>query len=442
MISFTPTPGTGDLYSEPYFVNAGAGNFSLQAYSELISAAEYNYDMGAVPYTVRPIMPGDLQIDPSAGAFQTELSWINPSVNTDGSTLDAEISIIIYRNGDLIATLPGQNSGQAGEYLDNVPASSNYRYTILAHSNVDGLYAFTNELWIGPPAYEQIPYQWVEISGIGVNTGIIYDDQNAGPFDLGFSFPWYEDTTVSQLYVCSNGFASFSSTATSYINMNIPNSGEPNDLIAPYWDDLNPAEAGAVYYYQDAANNRFIVQWDNLPHFGWTGANFSFEMILNADGSIEYMYQELDFGIHTHLPEATVGIENSDGTLGCQITYNNAGPLEPTNEIGIRINPVNPSTGVLEEGKAMLPAEIRLEQNYPNPFNPQTLIRYALPRAYDVALTIYDISGRQVAELMNGWQSAGWHEVEFDGSGLASGLYVYRLQAEGFSSSGKMVLLK
>lgn len=78
----------------------------------------------------------------------------------------------------------------------------------------------------------------------------------------------------------------------------------------------------------------------------------------------------------------------------------------------------------------------------PNPFNPATVLRYELPRASFVKLAVYNVSGRLVATLLDGWREAGVHEVTFDGSGLPSGIYIYRLTAGGFTASGKMILMK
>ncbi|MBU1880833.1 SBBP repeat-containing protein, partial [bacterium] len=95
---------------------------------------------------------------------------------------------------------------------------------------------------------------------------------------------------------------------------------------------------------------------------------------------------------------------------------------------------------------APLPQESRLLGNYPNPFNPTTTIRYQLPEVSHVKLAVYDLAGRKVATLIDGYRDAGSHDVTFDGSGLASGVYLYRLQASGSENptylTGKMVLVK
>ncbi|MCX6639594.1 MAG: C10 family peptidase [bacterium] len=86
--------------------------------------------------------------------------------------------------------------------------------------------------------------------------------------------------------------------------------------------------------------------------------------------------------------------------------------------------------------------EFTLNQNYPNPFNPTTTLHYELPAASQVTLKVYDTSGRLVTTLVNGYRQAGAHEVTFDGSRLASGVYLVRLEAGEFRAVQKMVLLK
>ncbi|MDP7528100.1 MAG: T9SS type A sorting domain-containing protein [Candidatus Marinimicrobia bacterium] len=98
-------------------------------------------------------------------------------------------------------------------------------------------------------------------------------------------------------------------------------------------------------------------------------------------------------------------------------------------------------------GEEPIPTQFSLHQNYPNPFNPTTTMLYDLPEAAMVHLVIYDVLGRQVRTLVNQDQTAGYHRAVWDatddlGRPLSGGLYIYRIQAGGFSKTMKMVLLK
>ena len=83
-----------------------------------------------------------------------------------------------------------------------------------------------------------------------------------------------------------------------------------------------------------------------------------------------------------------------------------------------------------------------LYKNYPNPFNPSTTISYALPVSGHVNLTVYDMQGRAVRVLVNAQRAAGRHEVTFNAGGLASGLYLYRLNTGGQTLTKQMLLVK
>ena len=83
-----------------------------------------------------------------------------------------------------------------------------------------------------------------------------------------------------------------------------------------------------------------------------------------------------------------------------------------------------------------------LAQNYPNPFNPKTTIAYELPQAGWTTLKVYDMNGREVATLVDGMQDAGSKSVVFDGTGLSSGIYLYKLNAEGVTEMRRLALLK
>ena len=96
------------------------------------------------------------------------------------------------------------------------------------------------------------------------------------------------------------------------------------------------------------------------------------------------------------------------------------------------------------------PKEFKLEQNFPNPFNPTTTIQYQLPNNSKVTLKVYDILGSEVETLVNEEQEAGYNEVKFNASNIASGMYIYRLQAgnhstgsrQSFISTKKMMVVK
>ena len=88
------------------------------------------------------------------------------------------------------------------------------------------------------------------------------------------------------------------------------------------------------------------------------------------------------------------------------------------------------------------PLTYQLEQNYPNPFNPTTVIQYSLPQATNVTLRVFNILGQEVATLVNALEPAGTYRAVLDGHALASGVYIYRLQAGSFTDAKRMVLVK
>jgi hypothetical protein len=103
---------------------------------------------------------------------------------------------------------------------------------------------------------------------------------------------------------------------------------------------------------------------------------------------------------------------------------------------------VSPGNLSAVNDNSTIPQKSALEQNYPNPFNPSTIINFSLTKSGQVTLSVYDLLGRQVSELVNDRREAGVHEVTFDGSNLASGMYFYRLQAGDFVATKLLLLLK
>jgi len=169
-------------------------------------------------------------------------------------------------------------------------------------------------IWIDSDELGGPTYNWVDITGRG--TQMFLGDDDNQPFPMTpFSFEFYGNSFSGDFHVCSNGFASFTSTSTSLSNTYIPNSSDPNDLLALFWDDLNPSYAGEVWWFVNS--DSLIVSWIGVPHYYSTGAN-TFQVILTSDDVVHYQYLHLD----EPLDECTAGIENADGTIGLEVVYN------------------------------------------------------------------------------------------------------------------------
>ena len=127
--------------------------------------------------------------------------------------------------------------------------------------------------------------------------------------------------------------------------------------------------------------------------------NYSFIDPINSSGSFSYRLKQIDYD----------------------------GSFEYTNEINVEVS---------------LPFEFNLAQNYPNPFNPSTIISFSVPQSSNVKLSVFNVLGEEVATLVNDVKNSGTYEVEFNGSNLTSGIYIYSLEAGGMRSTKKMMLIK
>ncbi len=131
----------------------------------------------------------------------------------------------------------------------------------------------------------------------------------------------------------------------------------------------------------------------------------------------------------------------SDGFFDATAVYVGAFGTEDWTAGWSRIH-MSPVTSVKEIAADEIPSKYELSQNYPNPFNPSTTIRYAMPQAGNVKLTVYNMLGQQVTTLVNGYKQAGTYSVTWNASNLASGIYFYTLQTGAFVVSKKMILIK
>lgn len=184
----------------------------------------------------------------------------------------------------------------------------------------------------------EVPYDWVDITDVGTPADIFNDDQSVGPFDLGFDFTYY-DQTYSSVFMTSNGWATFTDQFgwAAYFNVAIPDFADPGNAIYIFWDDLYPPSGGEFYYYADAANDRFIMSWINIPHIGTTDELYTFQIILTPDGNMRYNYQLVHEGGFYNNSSCTVGIENATSDEGLQVCYDGTGEWLPLSETSLLI---------------------------------------------------------------------------------------------------------
>jgi carboxypeptidase D len=164
-------------------------------------------------------------------------------------------------------------------------------------------------------------YQWRDISGVGQALTFASDDQNLGPYNIGFTFPFYGQNFTT-LRVAANGWISFTSTATgtsSYSNQFLPNNGTaPENLLAVWWDDLSPQRVGTSVRLWSNNSDSLIVSFVNVQSYSGGGV-YNFECILESSGKITYQYASMGTA---RLNSATIGLQNSDRTRGTTVIYN------------------------------------------------------------------------------------------------------------------------
>lgn len=209
---------------------------------------------------------------------------------------------------------------------------------------------------------------------------------------------------------------------------------EPRDPLYPYKGaDENP-EYGLpvelVSFTASATESGIRLEWKTGSEIN----NRGFEIERKESPGIK------------ELQWTRIGFVNGSGTTSWEHIYTFTDRNVSPGKYMYRLKQIN-SDGSFRyskevEADAAGPAQFRLDQNHPNPFNPATTIYYQMPEKGFVTLKVYDILGNEVATLVKEKKDAGRYPVTFDGSRLASGVYIYQLRVNDYVSSKKMLLLK
>lgn len=180
--------------------------------------------------------------------------------------------------------------------------------------------------WSDSDREASINYEWIDISEEGEILEFPHNDQAADELEIAFEFPFY-DELYNSLIVNANGWVGFGNDNTTWGNTAIPSNEGPQPAIFAYWDDLNPISGGGgcsgvgsgVVYYLSTANQT-IITFDEIAYCsGADDGLYTFQVILNPSGKITINYKEM-LGL---VNSGTIGIQNENGTVGHQVTYNN-----------------------------------------------------------------------------------------------------------------------
>ncbi len=188
----------------------------------------------------------------------------------------------------------------------------------------------------------------------------------------------------------------------------------------------------------------FPFYWTGTTHYDGPQPNKAAYIAFGT--ALGFMEIPPGSGNYTLMDVHGAGAQRSDPKDGDPANYPNGfGPQGDVIRIYNYVRPVRDaetSTGVEWDNDGSIPDKFSLEQNYPNPFNPETTITFSIPEPAEVSLKVYDIIGNEIAILQDGYLDAGSYAANFDAADLSSGIYVYNLTCDGFSSTKKMALLK
>ena len=168
--------------------------------------------------------------------------------------------------------------------------------------------------------FEDTGYAWQDASAGGKKLALAVDDGWVA-VNLPFSFEYY-DNSYTSVRVSSNGYLVFGGdSASAYENVGFPNPGTPNNVVACYWDDLNPAALGAGIWTKQVGSD-FVIEWKAVPLY-YVSEPVTFEVVLKPNGDIVCQYQQVMVGVgeFDHGYSASVGGENAAGAIGYEVGY-------------------------------------------------------------------------------------------------------------------------
>ena len=233
---------------------------------------------------------------------------------------------IAYSNEEFNFLISNDESPNAFLFVTNVGEAEsilNYKIYNSPFSKTFTLPDQGNYYWIDSDNSNIDNYYWLNIENIGNQVWFQDNDAASGPFNIGFEFPFYNNT-YNSFIVSPNGWIGFIDDNPAYENISIPSVDAPKPAILAFWDDLNPINlesspdmSGRVKYYSDGS--KLVVSYNDIAQWG-ESSRLNFQIIIYKNGHIDINYA----GMTGDRTSSTIGIQNDDGTIAQEVIYNNS----------------------------------------------------------------------------------------------------------------------
>lgn len=459
-------------------------------YSDLFMEVHHS-SLTLYSYTIDPGPDGLLE---RGGTAEIDVILKNlgdlPAYQTISQLVCLEPEVIVtqsgYNFGNILPGASGLNASNPYEFLvsNNCPMNMSAHFLLLITSGASGFtttdtFNFTIEVGaasaIDPTTdeegryfafenrdviYAQSPqYRWVEISPAlgGSGTEIEFSpSQQIVTFDLPFDWVYYGQS-FDVISISADGFiVPDTLTLTQGPYYSIPFIDFAKGMVCPLWYDMYSMvfEPGDLSWYYDETEGSLRFEYHDWSHNNTNMQKENFQLVIydpvvnptpTGDSKIEFVYGQLTANA---LAGSIAGIESPSEMDGILIWDQGEFPptsFAPQSFTSVLFTTESPQmVGVSENPGAdkIIPDIVFLRPNYPNPFNPVTNIAFGLPKDGDVKLEIYNILGAKIAVLIDSKMSSGEHNVVWNASVCASGVYFIRLQTAGEIKTSKCLLIK
>ena len=406
--------------SNPFILTApSGGTYTVNAGYK---SPNRNWGTTSVNVVAAPVAPSVLNSTPISNS-QINISWTDNSNNEDGFKIERKTTSSgtyseIAQVGPNIATY--NNTGLTG--------GTQYCYRVRSY-NTAGNSAYSNESCNTTlPDLPNVPINLVaSILQSPLSVELSWTDNSST--EEGFII---EKETLTDAFVVID---TVSANATGYQDLDV--TFQTYNYRIKAFNITGSSEYSAVAqvsvpveltsFTANVVSNKVNLLWKTATETNNSGFNVERKSLVDSEWKILSFVKGFGTTTEPHL----YSFNDENITAGKylyrlkQIDFN--GIYEYSSEIEVLVN---------------VPNNFSLNQNYPNPFNPSTSIEFQLPKESFVTLKIYNILGVEIATLVNEQKPAGVHKINFDASGLTSGLYIYKILTGNFEQTRKMMLLK